>query len=212
MGQTTGHKHLRRSSKRTDSGFQPLLRSCGLAADEPNSFEKWTGMRVARPLLRFGIPACVSQHLCPKIKIGNLRIQFPSAGPLIGFAVSCRTQLPAVSTQPGQSRSRVNQHGCLFRLEAIPVCRRTSRHSCSVCLAGSKEGLPHRANPTDRRLTRLTNAFSKKLENFEAAVALNFAYFNFCKTHQAIRLTPAQPAGVESSAWTVAELLERCGE
>jgi IS1 family transposase len=63
-----------------------------------------------------------------------------------------------------------------------------------------------------RRLTRLTNAFSKKIENFEAAVALNFAYYNFCKTHKAIRMTPAQAAGVESSAWTVAELLQRCGE
>src|SRR5258706_947067 len=63
-----------------------------------------------------------------------------------------------------------------------------------------------------RRLTRLTNAFSKKLENFEAAVALNFAYYNFVKTHGAIRMTPAQAAGVENSAWTVAELVERCGE
>jgi IS1 family transposase len=63
-----------------------------------------------------------------------------------------------------------------------------------------------------RRLTRLTNAFSKKFENFEAAVALNFAYYNFVKTHKAIRMTPAQAAGVENSAWTVAELIERCGE
>lgn len=63
-----------------------------------------------------------------------------------------------------------------------------------------------------RRLTRLTNAFSKKLENFEAAVALNFAYYNFCKTNIAVRMTPAQAAGVEASAWTVAELVERCGE
>jgi IS1 family transposase len=63
-----------------------------------------------------------------------------------------------------------------------------------------------------RRLTRLTNAFSKKLENFEAAVALNFAYYNFCKTHGAIRCTPAQAASVEQSAWSVAELVERCGE
>ena len=63
-----------------------------------------------------------------------------------------------------------------------------------------------------RRLTRLTNAFSKKIENFEAAVALNFAYYNFCKTHKAIRMTPAQAAGVESSAWTVAELVKHCGE
>jgi len=63
-----------------------------------------------------------------------------------------------------------------------------------------------------RRLTRLTNAFSKKYENFEAAVALNFAYYNFCKTNRAIRMTPAQAAGIESSAWTVEELVKRCGE
>jgi hypothetical protein len=63
-----------------------------------------------------------------------------------------------------------------------------------------------------RRLTRLTNAFSKKLENFKAAVALNFAYYNFCKIHGAIRMTPAMAAGVEASSWTVDELLQRCGE
>lgn len=63
-----------------------------------------------------------------------------------------------------------------------------------------------------RRLSRLTNAFSKKFENFEAAVALNFAYYNLVKTHGTIRCTPAMAAGVEKSAWTVAELVERCGE
>jgi len=51
-----------------------------------------------------------------------------------------------------------------------------------------------------RRLTRLTNTLSKKFENFEAAVALNFAYYNFCKTHKTIRMSPAQAAGIESSA------------
>ena len=63
-----------------------------------------------------------------------------------------------------------------------------------------------------RRLTRLTNAFSKKFENFAAAVAMNFAYYNFVKTHGAIRMTPAMAAGIEKSHWTVAELVERCGE
>jgi IS1 family transposase len=63
-----------------------------------------------------------------------------------------------------------------------------------------------------RRLTRLTNAFSKKLENFRAAVSLNFAYYNFCKVHGPLRTTPAQAAGVEKSIWTVPELIERCGE
>jgi hypothetical protein len=50
-----------------------------------------------------------------------------------------------------------------------------------------------------RRLTRLTLAFSKKLENFEAAVALHFAYYNFVKRHNSLRCTPAMAAGVEQS-------------
>jgi IS1 family transposase len=63
-----------------------------------------------------------------------------------------------------------------------------------------------------RRLTRLTNAFSKKLENFHAAVALNFAYYNFCKRHITINTTPAVASGVEDHEWTVAELVKTCGE
>jgi IS1 family transposase len=59
-----------------------------------------------------------------------------------------------------------------------------------------------------RRLTRRTYAFSKKLENFEAAVGLHFAYYNFVKRHNTIRCTPAMAAGVERSQWTVAELVE----
>ena len=62
-----------------------------------------------------------------------------------------------------------------------------------------------------RRLTRLTNAFSKKLENFKAAIALHFAYYSLCKNHLALRTTPGQAAGVERSIWTVADLVEACG-
>jgi len=63
-----------------------------------------------------------------------------------------------------------------------------------------------------RRLSRLTNAFSKKIENFEAAVALNFAYYNFVKTHGALKMTPAMAAGIATSHWTVEELVKLCGE
>jgi IS1 family transposase len=59
-----------------------------------------------------------------------------------------------------------------------------------------------------RRLTRLTHAFSKKLENFEAAVALHFAYYNLVKRHETIRCTPAMAADVVSSPWTVRQLVE----
>lgn len=59
-----------------------------------------------------------------------------------------------------------------------------------------------------RRLTRLTYAFSKKLENFEAAVALHFAYYNFVKRHNTLRCTPAMAAGVERDFWSVGQLIE----
>ncbi|MGH9746626.1 MAG: IS1 family transposase [Candidatus Acidiferrales bacterium] len=59
-----------------------------------------------------------------------------------------------------------------------------------------------------RRLTRLTYAFSKKLENFEAAVALHFAYYNFVKRHNTLRMTPAMAAGIERDFLTVRDLIE----
>ena len=59
-----------------------------------------------------------------------------------------------------------------------------------------------------RRLTRLTLAFSKKRENFEAAVGLHFAYYNFVRRHITLRCTPAMAAGVTGTFWTVGDLLE----
>jgi hypothetical protein len=59
-----------------------------------------------------------------------------------------------------------------------------------------------------RRLTRLTNAFSKKFENFRAAVALHFAYYNFVRLHKAVRMTPAMAGGVTDRIWTVRDLIE----
>jgi IS1 family transposase len=59
-----------------------------------------------------------------------------------------------------------------------------------------------------RRLTRLTHAFSKKLENFEAAVALHFAYYNLVRTHGSLKMTPAMFAGIEKDFWSVADLVK----
>lgn len=58
-----------------------------------------------------------------------------------------------------------------------------------------------------RRFTRLTNAFSKKLDNLKAACALYFAWYNFCRVHQTLRVTPAMQAGVENDVWTLDKLL-----
>ncbi|MCH7729257.1 MAG: hypothetical protein IH991_22665 [Planctomycetes bacterium] len=59
-----------------------------------------------------------------------------------------------------------------------------------------------------RRLTRLTNAHSKKWENHDAALALWFAYYNFCRVHMTLKTTPAVAAGLTDHTWSVLELLE----
>lgn len=62
-----------------------------------------------------------------------------------------------------------------------------------------------------RRFTRLTNAFSKKVENHAAAVALWFMYYNFARVHQTLRVTPAMEAGISNHVWTIEELVSLLG-
>jgi hypothetical protein len=62
-----------------------------------------------------------------------------------------------------------------------------------------------------RRYTRLTNAFSKKIENHIHMVALFYMHYNFCRVHQTLRVTPAMEAGLSSHAWSIPEIVELTG-
>lgn len=68
-----------------------------------------------------------------------------------------------------------------------------------------------RANLTlrmsSRRFTRLTNAFSKKVENLTHAVSLHFMYYNFCRIHRTLRVTPAMEAGITNHLWAIEDLV-----
>ena len=57
-----------------------------------------------------------------------------------------------------------------------------------------------------RRFTRLTNAFSKKVENHSCAVALHYMHYNFCRIHKTLRVTPAMQAGVTDHVWSIEEI------
>jgi IS1 family transposase len=98
------------------------------------------------------------------------------------------------------------------------------RYSPAVCTGARRvtiEGIPdpkhistsyvERQNLTMRmhmrRFTRLTNAFSKKLENHANAIALHFAYYNFVRVHQTLRITPAMAAGVTHRLWDMSDLV-----
>ena len=69
-----------------------------------------------------------------------------------------------------------------------------------------RQNLTLRMQP--RRFTRLTNAFSKKLANHEAAVALCVAHYNLCRVHEALRVTPTMQLGVTDHIWTISELVD----
>jgi hypothetical protein len=58
-----------------------------------------------------------------------------------------------------------------------------------------------------RRFTRLTNGFSKKLENHAAAVALHYMHYNFVRIHRTLRVTPAMQAGLTTRVWSIEDII-----
>lgn len=115
-------------------------------------------------------------------------------------------------------------YAMLQKLYASPPNEGTTRYSPARCCGTRKDkiiGHPdmahvstsyaERANLTMRmnmrRFTRLTNAFSKKVENLSHAVALHFMHYNFARVHQTLRVTPAMEAGVADHVWTMEEIV-----
>jgi IS1 family transposase len=99
------------------------------------------------------------------------------------------------------------------------------RYSPAVCTGAKKEAITGNPDPAHvstsyverqnltmrmsmRRFTRLTNTFSKKVQNHAAAVALHFMHYNFCRIHQTLRVTPAMAAGVTDHVWEIGEIVE----
>jgi IS1 family transposase len=102
--------------------------------------------------------------------------------------------------------------------------RAEKRYSPPICIAAKREPITGNPDPKHvstsyverqnltmrmsmRRFTRLTNAFSKKIENLMHAVAIHFVHYNFVRVHQSLRVTPAMEAGLASRPWTVADLI-----
>ncbi len=93
-------------------------------------------------------------------------------------------------------------------VNAIPVPRWGTPDPQNICTSHvERHNLTIRMQL--RRLTRLTNAFSKKWDNLKAAYAVYFAYYNFCRVHQTLRVTPAMEARLSDHVWTWGELLAR---
>jgi hypothetical protein len=112
--------------------------------------------------------------------------------------------------------------GMLIKIYGKPSAL-DSRYSPPKCIGARKRvitGTPDRSlistshverqnltiRMTNRRFTRLTNAFSKKLENHKHSLAISFMHYNFCRIHQTLRVTPAMEAGIASHVWSTEEI------
>jgi IS1 family transposase len=115
-------------------------------------------------------------------------------------------------------------YAMLIKLYGAPSDRPDTRYSPAQCIGirtGILSGSPDPQHISTsyvermnlnirmglRRFTRLTNAFSKKFENHCHAAAIYFAYYNFCRVHQTLRVTPAMEAGITDHIWTLSELV-----
>jgi hypothetical protein len=107
-----------------------------------------------------------------------------------------------------------------LRTSALPATRYSPSHivSCATTVVVGNPERKHvntsyaeRQNLTMRmamrRFTRLTNGFSKKLQNHKHAVALHFMHYNFCRVHQTLRVTPAMEAGLTDHVWELEEIV-----
>jgi IS1 family transposase len=94
--------------------------------------------------------------------------------------------------------------GCIVGVDIRPLLGNPIRKHISTSLV-ERQNLTMRMQM--RRFTRLTNAFSKKLQNLKFALALHFLYYNFIRVHQALRVTPAMQSGLTDHIWTWEELL-----
>jgi hypothetical protein len=109
----------------------------------------------------------------------------------------------------------------LYGSDPKPDETRYSPAQCIGCRAVEVSGKPDRKHVSTsyverqnltmrmhmRRFTRLTNAFSKKLENHIAAVSLHFMYYNFVRIHQTLRVTPAMAGGVTDRVWEISDIV-----
>jgi len=87
----------------------------------------------------------------------------------------------------------------------IPITGNPKRHDISTSYV-ERQNLTMRMKM--RRFTRLTNAFSKKLDNHRWAVALHFMHYNFCRIHQTLRVTPAMEASIADHVWSIEEIVK----
>jgi hypothetical protein len=130
------------------------------------------------------------------------RVYLEAVNLAFGTEIDYAMLVKLYSSDRGKGEVRYSPAECIGCRE-IPIIGKPKRRHISTSYA-ERQNLTMRMNM--RRFTRLTNAFSKKLENHRWSVALYFMYYNFCRIHQTLRVTPAMEAGIADHVWSIEEI------
>ena len=131
---------------------------------------------------------------------------FNAYPPSVGLILQDRVDYAQIIKVYGQPRDGEQRYSPaeVIGMELVPVMGKPDmRRTCTSHV--ERQNLSIRMGM--RRMTRLTNGFSKKWENLEAAYALWFAFYNFCRVHKTLRVTPAMEQGIADHIWKVSELI-----
>jgi hypothetical protein len=133
---------------------------------------------------------------------GRIRGYLPAVADAFGGEVGY-TQLVKVYGEGPKTEARYSPAQCMGAKRAAVTGNPETSHISTSYIERSNLTL----RMGNRRFTRLTNAFSKKVENHEHMLALFFCYYNFCKVHQSLRVTPAMEAGVATCVWELSDII-----
>jgi IS1 family transposase len=120
-----------------------------------------------------------------------------------GADIDFATLVKIYGTAPESGEVRYSPGQCMGARKAVISGQPDLKHISTGFM--ERQNLTMRMSM--RRFTRLTNAFSKKIENHEAAITLHYMYYNFARVHQSLRVTPAMAAGISGHVWELEEMV-----
>ena len=190
------------AEKRGQFGYGDVWTWVALDADTKLIIAYLVGDRNARNAKDF--MGDVAWRLCRKVQLttDGLRVYLDAVDDAFGGDVDYAQLIKIYGAErPGEARySPAN----IIGIKSEEVCGTPEPRHVSTSFV-ERQNLTMRMQM--RRFTRLTNGFSKKVENMKHAVALNFMYYNFCRVHSTIRITPAMEAGLTDHVWEIEELV-----
>lgn len=132
------------------------------------------------------------------------RVYLDAVETAFGSEIDYAMLVKMYGNDPREDETRYSPAQCIGAV-ATPIIGRPDRNHISTSYV-ERQNLTMRMNM--RRFTRLTNGFSKKVENHQHALALYFIYYNFCRIHQSLRVTPAMASGISDHVWELREMVE----